>query len=100
VLSVTNTGPVIPPEKLGRLFEPFQRLGTERTGARDGIGLGLSIVAAIAKAHDAPLRARALPGGGLEVEALFPLPPGDSPGPGRADQAGGDPLPLGTGRTP
>jgi signal transduction histidine kinase len=80
LLSVANTGPVIPPEKVDLLFQPFGRL-EDRVG-RDGLGLGLSIVTAIAAAHEADLRARALPGGGLEVEVHFPrLPPGEAPEP-------------------
>ena len=76
ILSVANTGPVIPPEKVDLLFQPFGRL-EDRVG-RDGLGLGLSIVTAIAAAHEADLRARPLPGGGLEVEVHFPrLPDGE-----------------------
>ncbi len=76
ILSVANTGPVIAPEKVDMLFQPFGRL-EDRVG-RDGLGLGLSIVTAIAAAHDADLRARPLPGGGLEVEVHFPrLPDGE-----------------------
>jgi signal transduction histidine kinase len=82
VLSVSNTGPVIPPDQLARLFRPFQRGGADRTGG-DGLGLGLSIVAAIAEAHGAWLQAHALPGGGLIVRAGFPQaaspPPGWAP---------------------
>jgi signal transduction histidine kinase len=76
-LSVANTGPVIPPDQVGRLFQPFQRLGGERTASRDGLGLGLTIAAAIAAAHGAELRARPLPGGGLAVEVWFIPPPGE-----------------------
>ncbi|HUE27666.1 MAG TPA: ATP-binding protein, partial [Solirubrobacteraceae bacterium] len=55
ILSVANTGPVIPPQKVDLLFQPFGRL-EDRMG-RDGLGLGLSIVTAIAAAHEADLRA-------------------------------------------
>jgi signal transduction histidine kinase len=66
-LTVSNTGPPIPPEDIDRLFEPFQRL-TGRRAADDGHhGLGLSIVRAIAVAHDAELTATARAGGGLDV---------------------------------
>jgi signal transduction histidine kinase len=75
MLSVANTGPVIPDSEVARLFQPFQRLGTERTGGRDSTGLGLSIVNAIVLAHDAQVRARALGGGGLEVQVRFPAVP-------------------------
>jgi signal transduction histidine kinase len=72
VLSVTNSGQVIPADEVDRLFQPFQRLGA-RTARRDGgHGLGLSIVRAIADAHAATIEARAMPGGGLAVEVTFP----------------------------
>jgi signal transduction histidine kinase len=68
VLVVENTGPEIEAGDVDGLFEPFQR--RERTG--DGLGLGLSIVRAIATAHDALLKAEPLRGGGLRVEVAFP----------------------------
>lgn len=70
-LAVSNTGPVVPPGELDRLFQPFQRLRRERTTGGAGHGLGLAIVAAIAAAHGARLDARALPTGGLCVEVDF-----------------------------
>ena len=76
VVSVFSTGPVIPPDQIDRLFQPFHRgAPRDRTGSRDGLGLGLSIVAAIAEAHGAWLQAHALPGGGLGVRVGFPLAP-------------------------
>jgi signal transduction histidine kinase len=74
VLTVTNTGPVIPPAEIDRLFQPFQRLDTRRVHHNDGHGLGLSIVRAIANAHDATITARARPDGGLTVDVSFPAP--------------------------
>ncbi|TDV43224.1 sensor histidine kinase [Actinophytocola oryzae] len=71
-LTVTNSGPVIPPEKLDQLFQPFARLAPDRTTTRDGLGLGLPIVAAIATAHDAHLDARPRPDGGLTVTLALP----------------------------
>ncbi|MGW6020532.1 sensor histidine kinase [Streptomyces sp. NPDC055099] len=70
VFAVANTGPQVPPEQVEQLFEPFQRLG--RTAGDGHHGLGLSIVRAIAVAHDAEISARARPGGGLVVEVSFP----------------------------
>jgi signal transduction histidine kinase len=70
VLTVTNTGDPIPPDRVDNLFEPFQRL--DRTAGRTGHhGLGLSIVRAIAGAHDATIEAVPGPGGGLRVEVTF-----------------------------
>jgi signal transduction histidine kinase len=71
-LSVANTGPVVPEAEVARLMQPFQRLSPDRTTHHDGLGLGFSIVAAVAGAHDAQLAVRARPDGGLEVEVDFP----------------------------
>jgi signal transduction histidine kinase len=73
ILSVVNTGPVVPCGEIERLLQPFQRLAQDRSGHRDGFGLGLSIVAAIATAHGAALHLRPGEAGGLCVEARFPL---------------------------
>lgn len=72
VLSVANTGPLIPAGELQRLFQPFQRLDSNSRSAGDGVGLGLAIVEAIADLHDATLTAQALTGGGLEIDVAFP----------------------------
>jgi signal transduction histidine kinase len=72
VISVSNSGPVVPPEELDRLFRPFQRLAPDRAGHSNGHGLGLSIVRAIAVAHGASVTARAREEGGLAVEVGFP----------------------------
>jgi signal transduction histidine kinase len=74
VLAVANTGPLIPPAEVDRLFQPFQRLTANRGNHADGTGLGLSIVKAIADAHQATLTATAEPRGGLKVEVSFPIP--------------------------
>lgn len=69
VLSVTNTGPVVPATEIERLLQPFQRNGTDRTGHGHGVGLGLSIVQAIAEAHGAELDVSPRTGGGLIVRS-------------------------------
>src|SRR5580692_7132541 len=93
VLSVTNTGPLIPPTEVDRLFQPFQRLDRRRANYKDGHGLGLSIVRAIAAAHDATITAHPMPDGGLSVTVAFPQPQ-----PQPASPAAGEdrrPLPAG-----
>jgi signal transduction histidine kinase len=79
-LGISNTGPVVPAADVERLLQPFQRLGADRVGHRDGVGLGLSIVAAIADAHDAKLAVRPCAAGGLDVEVRFPLAPAHDAG--------------------
>ncbi len=73
-LRVVNSGPAVPADQLARLLAPFARLHDERVGQPEGLGLGLSIVATIAKAHDAALTLRSRPEGGLAVEVTFPAP--------------------------
>jgi signal transduction histidine kinase len=72
VVAVTNTGPVVRAEETERMFEPFQRLHGGRAARADGHhGLGLSIVRAIAVAHDATIEAVPQAAGGLEVTVSF-----------------------------
>lgn len=58
VLIVSNTGPVVPAYEIDNLFEPFRRLRTERTGSDKGVGLGLSIVRSVARAHGGHISAQ------------------------------------------
>lgn len=74
-LTVTNTGPFVPPDQVSRLLEPFQRAAPARTASPNGLGLGLSIVADIAEAHGAGLEVRPGPDGGLAVVVSFPDDP-------------------------
>lgn len=73
VLTMTNTGPRIPPTELDRLFQPFQRLNPNRIHHKKGHGLGLSIVRAIATAHAATITAQPSPDGGVAIQVAFPV---------------------------
>jgi two-component system sensor histidine kinase VanS len=90
VLEVSNTGPAVSPEAAERLFEPFYRAeGRIASATRDGggrneggdgageggYGLGLSVVAAIVRAHRGRVGAVPRPGGGLTVTVRLPVPP-------------------------
>jgi signal transduction histidine kinase len=82
-IAVVNTGPEIPPDAVDRMFQPFQRLTAESPDHSGGLGLGLSIVQAIARAHHADVAVRTRRGGGLHVRAAFRRgrlqPPGSLP---------------------
>lgn len=69
-LTVANTGPVVPPDAVSALFEPFRRL-QDRT-ANDGFGLGLAIVSSIATAHRGTVTASPRANGGLTVTITVP----------------------------
>ncbi|WP_440085338.1 sensor histidine kinase [Streptosporangium sp. LJ11] len=74
-LVVETDGPVLDPEQVARLTEPFRRLAADRTGSETGTGLGLSIVAAVVGAHDGDLALHARPEGGLRVTVSLPPAP-------------------------
>lgn len=71
VLSIANTGLLIPACELQCLFQPFHRLAPHPPDTVEGVGLGLAIVQAIAEAHGATITAQAQSGGGLGVEVAF-----------------------------
>jgi signal transduction histidine kinase len=73
VLSVSDGGAGIDPEVLERIFERFARADVSRSRREGGVGLGLSIAAAIARAHDGSCVARNAPGGGAVFELRIPL---------------------------
>ncbi|MDQ0686761.1 MULTISPECIES: HAMP domain-containing sensor histidine kinase [Streptomyces] len=73
VLVVSNTGPVVPAYEIDNLFEPFRRLRTERTGSDKGVGLGLSIVRSVARAHGGHIAAQPREGGGLVMRVTLPV---------------------------
>ena len=70
---VENTGPLLAPELIPTLIEPFQR-GTERTRTDEhaGVGLGLAIVHSIVRAHEGTLDLTPRPSGGLVVTIRLP----------------------------
>ncbi|MFJ8691825.1 sensor histidine kinase [Streptomyces roseolilacinus] len=72
VLVVANTGPVVPAYEIDNLFEPFRRLREERTGSDRGVGLGLSIVRSVARAHGGRITAVPREGGGLVMRVTLP----------------------------
>ncbi len=85
-LLMANTGPPVPAGQIQRLLQPFQRLNPDRADEPGRSGLGLSIVAAIAKAHDAALSVHPGNHGGLSVELTFAAPATGHDNPSRNSQ--------------
>jgi len=72
--TVENEGPLLAPELVATLTEPFRR-GTERIHSdQAGLGLGLAIAKSIVHAHDGTLTLAARAGGGLRATVLLPHP--------------------------
>ena len=70
LVQVVNTGQVVPPGQVERLFLPFTRLD-DRT-RHDGFGLGLALVSSIAAVHGGTVHATALAAGGLDITVRLP----------------------------
>lgn len=71
-LSVSDTGPGIPPEHLSRIFERFYRADTGRARGAGGTGLGLAIVKHLVEAHGGTVRAMSEVGKGTTIATFFP----------------------------
>ena len=72
VIEVADAGPGISAEA-ERVFERFYRADTSRARARGGVGLGLSIVAAVADAHGGSAAVESRPGEGATFRIELPL---------------------------
>jgi signal transduction histidine kinase len=66
LLTVSDDGPGVPPDDAPRLFERFSRSEASRT--TDGHGLGLALVAAVARMHDGSASLKTAPGFSIEVQ--------------------------------
>ncbi|GAA4096496.1 ATP-binding protein [Actinomadura miaoliensis] len=79
VLRVANTGRTVPSYEVGAIFEPFRRLRGDRVGSAEGAGLGLSIVAAVVRAHGGVIETLPRPDGGLAITVRLPAVPAAVP---------------------
>jgi two-component system, OmpR family, sensor histidine kinase MtrB len=81
VISVSDRGPGVPPDRLEMIFDRFTKVDPSRSGGSSG--LGLSIAAEHAALLGGYLQAMNREGGGLRLELVLPravagsLPPGD-----------------------
>ena len=69
---VEDDGPGIPPDELENVFAPFYRVEKSRGAGPGGVGLGLSVVRAVADAHGGHVRLENRDGGGLSAILEFP----------------------------
>ena len=77
LLWVRDTGPGVAPEDAERIFERFIRAGQapQQGKSPEGAGLGLAIVASIARAHGGAAYVQSPPGGGAQFVLALPLRP-------------------------
>ncbi|QEX24876.1 hypothetical protein FRZ61_48180 [Hypericibacter adhaerens] len=72
-IEVLDTGIGIAADKIGRIFEEFYQIGNPERDRTRGLGLGLAIVAGVAKLLDHPIEVRSTPGRGSVFRVLVPL---------------------------
>jgi PAS domain S-box-containing protein len=70
LLALTDSGPGIAPDSLGRIFDPFYTTKGPR-----GTGLGMSITRSLIEANGGAIRVDSLMGRGTRVEIRFPAFP-------------------------
>ena len=71
-ITVRDTGPGIPADKVEKIFEPFVQLGRSLTQSREGIGLGLAISRDLARAMDGELTIESVVGEGSLFRLTLP----------------------------
>jgi len=71
LVSVTDTGIGIPPQRIEEIFEPFHQLDSSSTRKYSGTGIGLSLVRQIVEAHGSMLEVSSVDGKGSTFK--FPL---------------------------
>lgn len=78
IVRVTDHGPGVPENTLGKLFERFYTADPSRAKARGGTGLGMAIAQSVVTAHSGFIAASKTPGGGLTLTVVLPdVRPGD-----------------------
>jgi signal transduction histidine kinase len=78
-VSVTDTGPGIPPEHLPRLFERFYRVDPARSRGDGGTGIGLAIARSVVEAHGGRIWAESEEGRGSTFTFELPVAAGIPP---------------------
>jgi signal transduction histidine kinase len=72
-IEVADTGPGIPPEVQGDIFEPFRRGDESPTSQHDGMGLGLAIVKQLALLMGGDVHLASEAGRGSRFTVRLPL---------------------------
>src|SRR5207302_5276954 len=72
-ITVADSGAGLTTEEAAQVFERFYRVDSSRTRASGGVGLGLSIVAAVVAAHGGSVATEPTPGGGATFVIALPI---------------------------
>lgn len=81
-LSIVDTGAGIPPDEVGKVFEPFYRLDRDQNAGIEGNGLGLTICRELVEQLRGEIDLESTLGRGTTVTVRFPHDPGVPPAAG------------------
>lgn len=87
-VSVADTGTGIPAKDLTRILEPFEKVTEDESRNAQGVGLGLSIVRALADLHHATMDVHSEVGKGTTISVVFPEYRTIAPGASDEENAG------------
>jgi signal transduction histidine kinase len=79
-ISVSDNGPGIPEEQIGRIFDRFTRGDAGLTQRVGGTGLGLAISKSLAELHGGSIEVESTVGAGSTFRLRLPIAPGPAPG--------------------
>jgi signal transduction histidine kinase len=88
-VTVEDTGPGIPPEHLGLVFERFYRVDPSRSREDGGTGIGLAIARSVVDAHGGRIWAESDEGGGSRFHFVLPVAAEGPGGRSSGEDAGG-----------
>jgi PAS domain S-box-containing protein len=71
-ITVTDTGAGIPADQLDRLFEPFNRLGADKSGI-EGTGIGLTLTKRLVELMNGTISVSSTPGRGTTFSVRMPV---------------------------
>ena len=72
-ITISDTGPGIPPDQLSMIFDRFFRVGQNDGRTREGFGIGLALAKELVQLHHGQIRVESEPGQGTSFRVWLPL---------------------------
>ncbi len=73
IITVTNTGPVIPPDKIGRIFDRFYQVDDSEIRGHEGSGIGLALTKELVELHHGEITVESTVEHGTIITVWLPM---------------------------